>query len=99
MKSGLTLWEALCERYYEGVASVVRMRRDWETLERLVDPLRFEHVRALLAIQEKEARWWRNACVLYFAAISHRPLPAALEPPEGTLEEYRAIEHKMVPGV
>ena len=38
---------------------------------------------ALLAIQEREARWWRNACLLYFQTFSRRPLPAGLEPLEG----------------
>jgi len=48
-------------------------------------------VRGLLVIQEKEARWWRNACLLYFQTFSKRPLPDGLEPLEGALETYRAI--------
>ena len=45
----------------------------------------------LLAIQEQEARWWRNACLLYFQTFSRRPLPAGLEPLAGTLDDYRQI--------
>jgi alpha-glucuronidase len=99
LKSGRTLWDALCGSYYEGVESVARMREEWDALRGLIDESRFVHVQALLAIQEKEARWWRNACVLYFQTFSKRPLPAGLEPPSGTLDEYKAIEHRLVPGV
>jgi alpha-glucuronidase len=99
LKSGRTLWDALCATYYEGAESVARMREDWAKLRPFVDEARFVHVASLLAIQEKEARWWRNACVLYFQTFSKRPLPAGLEPPAGTLEEYRAIQHEMVPGL
>jgi alpha-glucuronidase len=98
LKSGRTLWDALCTSYYEGAESVARMREEWARLRGLVDESRFAHVTALLAIQEKEARWWRNACVLYFQTFSKRPLPPGLEPPSGTLEEYAAIEHRHVPG-
>jgi alpha-glucuronidase len=48
-------------------------------------------VRRLLAIQEQEARWWRNACLLYFQTFSRRPLPAGLAPLEGSLAAYRKI--------
>jgi len=99
LESGKTLWEQLCSLYYEGVESVVRLRAEWNALRPLVDESRFLHVSALLAIQEKEARWWRNACVLYFASVSKRSLPAGLEAPDKTLEEYRAIEHRLVPGI
>lgn len=99
LKSGRTLWNALCASYYEGVESVARMREEWDALRGLVDESRFVHVQTLLRIQEKEARWWRNACVLYFQTFSKRPLPPGLEPPSGTLDEYKAIEHRLVPGI
>ena len=38
-----------------------------------VDPERFEETRTFLAIQENEARWWRDASVLYFQTFSKRP--------------------------
>jgi alpha-glucuronidase len=85
--------------YYEGVESVARMLEEWAALRPFVDEARFVHVQALLAIQEKEARWWRNACVLYFQSFSKRPLPAGLSPPSGTLDEYKALEHRVVPGI
>ncbi len=99
LASGDTLWESLCRTYYEGVASVARMRSQWDAFRGLIDDARFRHVKALLAMQEQEARWWRDACVLYFQTFSKRELPEGLEPPLGTLADYRAIEHRFVPGI
>ena len=66
-------------------------RRPGTALAPFVDGARHGHVRRLLAIQEQEARWWRNACLLYFQTFSRRPLPAGLEPLDGTLDDYRQI--------
>jgi alpha-glucuronidase len=57
MRSGRTLWNELCYRYSAGVTWVERARKTWNNLANFIDVTRFEHVRALLAIQEKEARW------------------------------------------
>ena len=99
MDSGRTLWDELCHRYQVGVDAVRAMQRAWDTLEQFVDPARFEHVRTLLRIQEKEARWWRDASVLYFQTFSQRPIPSGYEPAERTLAEYIAIQHYFVPGI
>src|SRR5690606_24395101 len=88
LRSGRTLWEELCLRYQRGVDAVRAMRATWRRLEPLVDRARFAHAEALLAIQEREARWWRDACVLYFQTFSRLPLPDGYEPAEKTLEEY-----------
>jgi alpha-glucuronidase len=64
-----------------------------------VDGARFRHVAALLTVQEREARWWRDACLLYFQTFSKREIPPELERPRGTLSEYRAIRHYFVPGI
>jgi alpha-glucuronidase len=90
--SGRTLWDELCHRYSAGVEGVRRMRATWASMGPFVDEARHGHVRRLLAIQEKEARWWRDACLLYFQTFSRRPLPGGLEPLAGTLEEYRKIK-------
>jgi len=98
LASGRTLWQELCARYQAGVESVRSFQRTWQALEGLVDRARFVHVQSLLGIQEKEARWWRDACLLYFQTHSKRPFPLGSEPPERTLEEYRQIVHYYVPG-
>ncbi len=99
MSSGDSLWHELCHRYQRGVDAVRAMQAIWTRLEPLLDAARFEHVRHLLAIQEREARWWRDACVLYFQTFSRLPLPEGYEPAEKTLEEYRALRHYYVPGI
>jgi alpha-glucuronidase len=91
LSSGRTLWDELCHRYSAGVDAVRGMQATWDGLAAFVDGARHGHVRRLLAIQEQEARWWRSACLLYFQTFSGRPLPAGLEPVEGTLAAYRQI--------
>jgi alpha-glucuronidase len=91
MPSGRTLWDELCHRYSAGVDAVHRMQATWDAVAAYVDSARHGHVRRLLAIQEQEARWWRNACLLYFQTFSRRPLPSGLPPLEGTLAQYQAI--------
>jgi alpha-glucuronidase len=98
LASGRTLWEELAGRYQAGRDAVVRMQATWRSLEGRVDAERYAETRAFLAIQEREARWWRDACVLYFQTISGRPLPDGYERPEHDLEHYRAVRKRYVPG-
>lgn len=98
LASGRTLWDELLYTYHSGVEAVRGMQRTWDSLEGLIDEERFEQVRAFLAIQEKEARWWRDASVLYFQTFSGMPLPAGYEEPAHTLEYYRSIRNRYAPG-
>jgi alpha-glucuronidase len=98
MASGRTLWEELLHRYQRGVDTVRAMQESWRSVEDLIDPERHEQVAAFLAIQEQEARWWRDASVTYFQTFSKRPLPDDYERPGRTLEEYMAVEKRFVPG-
>jgi alpha-glucuronidase len=99
LRSGRTLWDELCQRYDAGVNFVRGMRETWSDLAAYVDLERFEHVAALLEIQEKEARWWRDACLLYFQTFSKRPFPADCESPQGSLAAFMAIHKSHVPGI
>lgn len=99
MKSGRTLWEELCYKYYTGVDSVRWMQQTWNNMERYIDKERFDHVKMLLAIQEKEAIWWRNACLLYFQTFSRKPIPPQYEKPDHTLEYYEALKFPYAPGI
>jgi alpha-glucuronidase len=62
MRSGRTLWDELCYKYYAGVDTVRAMQAQWDQLSGVIDAERFHQVQQLLAIQLKEAIWWRNAC-------------------------------------
>jgi alpha-glucuronidase len=92
LSSGRTLWDELCHRYDAGVDAVRRMQATWDAAAAFVDAARHAHVQRLLAVQEQEARWWRNACLLYFQTFSRRPLPGGLPALEGTLAAYQAIK-------
>ena len=99
MPSGRTLWEELCGEYYGGVNGVRAMRKTWDGLAGLIDDERFQHVQALLRIQEKEAVWWRNACLLYFQTFSRMPIPPEFEKPAQSLEYYMQLKFPDAPGI
>src|SRR5688572_1702542 len=99
MKSGRTLWNELCHKYNEGVDSVRSMKKTWNGLNGLIDNERFNQVKMLLTIQEKEAVWWRNACLLYFQTFSKLPIPANYEQPDRSLEYYKALRFPFSPGI
>ena len=98
MRSGRTLWEEMVYRYNLGVEQVRGMQRLWDSMEGKVDDERFHDVKAFLAIQEKEARWWRDSVLLYFQQFSGMPIPAEYEQPERTLEYYQSLEFPYAPG-
>ena len=99
LKNGDTLWEGIAHHYDQGVKEVRKMQATWDSLESKIDPEEFNHVKQLLNIQEEEAEWWRNACLLYFQTFSKRPFPSDIEQPEGELEYYRRLMFPNAPGI
>lgn len=99
MKSGRTLWDELALHYQQGVAAVVRMRSTWAKMKPYVDEQRYDETATYLAIQEKEAKWWRDACLAYFQSVSKRPLPAGVPAPEHPLSYYEALTFPFEPGL
>jgi alpha-glucuronidase len=97
-KSGRILWDELVVRWSAGVDEVKVMRREWAAMSPYVDPERHAQVAAYLAIQEREAQWWRDACIAYFQTFSKRPLPAGYAPPAHPLEWYQALKFPYAPG-
>lgn len=98
-RSGKTLWDALCYKYYAGADAVAGMQKTWNTLEGKIDDERFNQVKMLLGIQQEEAVWWRNACLLYFQTFSKKPVPSDLEKPSNTLEYYMNLSYPYAPGI
>lgn len=98
VNSGKTLWNELCYKYSSGVDSVRQMQQTWNNIEGLVDEERFNHVKMFLTIQEKEVKWWRDACLLYFQTFSKQPIPQDLEKPGHTLDYFMSLDPKFVPG-
>src|SRR5690625_6967507 len=81
MQSGRTLWDELVHKYSEGVEAVRRMQQTWNSMEGVIDQERFEHVKALLEIQERDAVRWRDTCLAYFQSFSGMPYPEGYEEP------------------
>jgi alpha-glucuronidase len=98
MRSGRTLWDELCYKYQEGVDTVRWMQQQWQSIKPYIDKERFEQVKMFLNIQEKDAEWWRNACLLYFQTFSKMPFPAGYEKPDHTLEYYESLKFPYAPG-
>jgi alpha-glucuronidase len=99
MASGRTLWAELVYRYDRGVAETAAMRQDWARMKPFVDAERFDKTATFLAVQEKEAKWWRDACIAYFQSVSGRPLPAGVAPPAHPLSYYQALRFPYAPGI
>ena len=90
MKDGHTLWDDLAYSYQDGVIWVRSARLQWAILRGVIDPERHAEIKEKLAIQERDAVWWRDACLLYFQTFSRRPLPVGVEPAAKSLAEYKA---------
>jgi alpha-glucuronidase len=90
VKSGRTLWQEMVAHYRRGVDSVAKMQSDWAALKPHVDAERFSHVTDFLAIQHREAVWWRDACLAYFAQFSGQPFPPDYAP-KYSLSYYQAM--------
>jgi alpha-glucuronidase len=90
VRSGRTLWDEMALRYQRGVDWVRGARRAWASLAGSIDAERHAAVARKLETQERDAVWWRDACLLYFQTFSKRPLPAGVERPRHTLGEYEA---------
>lgn len=91
MPSGQNLWYEMADYYYKGVDGVRQMENIWNTLDGKIDKERFEHVKSLLKLQEDEAVWWRDGCLLFFGQYSKMPIPAKYEQPKHSLEYYKKI--------
>jgi alpha-glucuronidase len=89
MQSGKTLWDEMALHYQRGVEWVRATRKQWNDLSGVIDPERHTAVADKLAIQERDAVWWRDACLSYFQTFSRRPLPPGVEAPAKSLEEYK----------
>lgn len=98
MKSGRTLWEELCTAYQRGVDRVASYKSIWEAARPYLkanpeivntrdaaspETALYDEVAERLDTQLRDAEWWRDACLQYFARYSRMPLPANV-PATGT---------------
>tara|TARA_R110002050_G_scaffold223338_1_gene359106 strand:+ start:13659 stop:15827 length:2169 start_codon:yes stop_codon:yes gene_type:complete len=98
LKDGNTLWNGIALKYQSGVNEVENMVSLWNSMEAYVDIQRFKEVQMMLNIQLKEAKWWRDACLLYFQQFSKQDLPNGVEKPSKTLKEFQSMRFPFAPG-
>lgn len=98
MRSGRNLWQELVATYDQGVSEAAELRARWQALQPHIDARRHAEVSDYLAQQEREAQWWRDACLAYFHSVSGQPWPEGAPRPAKTLAEYQAIEFLHAPG-
>jgi alpha-glucuronidase len=91
LESGRTVWGELVHRYGAGVDSARAMRRAWARVRPAIDSTRFGEVASFLEIQAREAKWWRDASLLYFQTFSKMPIPARYERPAHPLDYYISL--------
>ncbi len=99
LRSGRTLWDELVMHYSHGVDAVRDMRATWATLAPYVDAERYAETSAFLAIQEQEARWWRDASLAYFQSLSKRPLPRASRLPSARSRNTNRFPRPYAPAI
>ncbi len=99
LSSGNTLWNELVAHYYNGAKSVDSMQLAWNGMSGKIDSDRHKEIAQLLKIQSEEAKWWRDACLLYFQSFSKLPLPDGYEKPAHDLAYYQNLRFYFVPGI
>ncbi len=92
MRSGRKLWDEMAHRYQGGVDWARATRKEWNLLKAAVDPERHAAVARKLAVQERDALWWKDASLSYFATLSKMPLPPGVEKPQRNLDDYKKID-------
>jgi len=98
LATGRTLWEELLHRYDRGLAAVARWQQQWARLAGQIDAARHEQVAAMMAVQAREARWWRDASIAYWQHVNRLPLSAGVVPPEHPLQYYQSLQFPFAPG-
>lgn len=93
LPSGETVWEALCRHYERGVAEAERMLTLWRECEGdIPDSFLYKDVEGRLVTQAKDARWWKDACLLYFQDINGLDFPDFVSAPVHTLDELKKVK-------
>lgn len=98
MANGRTVWQELVAEYDRGVEKVDGFAATCAALEPGIDPERFRAISERLAIQQTEARWWRDASIAYWQSVNGLSLPEGAAKPAFSLEYYGGLEFPEAPG-
>ena len=99
LKSGRTLWDEMCLKYNDGVNQIRKIQQEWDRLKPLLDAERYGNVQERLVKQVRDARIWKDGCIVYFQTFSKKDIPAGVEKPEHDLEWYKAHRYTDIPGL
>lgn len=92
LPSGMTVWEALCRHYEDGCDKAVDFLRTWVQCEPYIaDKALWNDVHRRLVTQAKDAQWWKDACLQYFAQFHDLPYPEFVTPAFTSLEELEKV--------
>ena len=94
MKSGRTLWDEICYHYDTGVREVQDFQKVWDKVQPYVDAKRFADVQSKLRRQCRDARIWKDGCLLYFQQFSRSPIPYDIERPVNDLNDLEKSDLK-----
>jgi alpha-glucuronidase len=78
LRSGRTLWQEMCDKYYQGHEQAVAMQATWNSMAGKIDPDRHRAVSDRLAIQVADSAKWRDQCLEYFKRFSRMPIEPQL---------------------
>jgi alpha-glucuronidase len=74
MHSGRTLWQELCDRYFQGRHQAEQIQATWQSLADKIHPDRHRAVEARLVTQVAAAAQWRDDGLQYFQRFSRMPI-------------------------
>jgi len=98
LPNGRTVWQELVHEYDRGVAVVDKMAGQWARLRGKVDAERHRAVSESLAIQQREARWWRDASIAYWQSLNGLDMPQGAAAPAEKLDAYKSRSFPEAPG-
>jgi alpha-glucuronidase len=77
LKSGHTLWEELCNHYFQGAVEAAALQTTWASLPDKIDAARHKHIADRLEIQVTDSAKWRDHNLQYFAQFSGKPIASS----------------------
>lgn len=91
--TGETLWEALCRHYERGTLKAEEFIEVWsQCRDDIPDTELWQDVANRLKIQAKDARWWKDACLLYFQELNGLPFPDFVSQPVHSLDSLKTVD-------
>ncbi len=91
LAGGKTVWESMCAHYDRGVSEADSLSAAWESLAGKISPSIYADVSERLGVQSRDARWWHDACLLYFSEINGLPFAQGTMPAEYSLDSLKAV--------